>query len=311
MNYSKRFLIPAYLVNTLRIKCKAKFLHLAHPDNPYQTYQSTVTITPIGNLQPKYHRRYSALNYMNTDTAKNYYRNHPRTIHDVMIGLIINNEILDSESGTYSSQDEILSLADQIMMAATIEKDAIIFYTQDRYDKFDLDGKTYSGILQGKAASLFLRCYDLTKDDKYRKWAYQSLLACRIPFEDGGTLRSLPNGTHWIEEYTSPSPSLVLNGFIFCIIALAEYLANFQDDKIASLLTNSLESLIAWLPYFQVDNSLLYSMYHWDLCNVHYLSVVYYQVRHLNKLIVHQDLQKFENWLKNVCDDALFKRMLD
>ena len=70
-----------------------------------------------------------------------------------------------------------------------------------------------SAMVQGEAIALLVRGYLLTQDEKYLECAEKALQPYETQVEDGGVLRYFM-GMPFYEEYPTPTPSLVLNGFI-------------------------------------------------------------------------------------------------
>jgi len=74
------------------------------------------------------------------------------------------------------------------------------------------------------------------------------------------------------------------DGNVFVLIAAAEFLSFEEDYDIRKYLDDGLATLLAWLPHYFVGDDMLYSMYTTDLCNVHYVGVIRYQLEHLYQI---------------------------
>lgn len=314
-DFLRRIFISGYGRHTMSVKWKAARIKAKIGGRPFDHFDKDVqkqNIERTGFLSveaPNYKPQYYSFAYFDSDTAGRYYADSPTVIHRVMQAIILCNDCLDSDSCT-QVESEILSQADQIIAEGTWRDGGLYFFTLESYSKFDLSGERYSGILQAKAASLFIRCHHLSGEEKYRVAARAALLACSISTDEGGVARHLSDGLLWIEEYVSPSPSMVLNGFVFVVIALAEYAALYDDHEIAEIYQRCFVTLITWLPYYRVGDDVLYSMYHWDMANVHYLGVQTYQMEHLHQLTENEEVGQFAQFLRRRTDWRIFDLLI-
>jgi hypothetical protein len=106
------------------------------------------------------------------------------------------------------------------------QDDTYIYYFYNKnIPHLNIQPPWYAGITQGIIGSLFLRAYALTKDPIYAQQAEKILNAMFKNLSEGGTYTKTPTGDEWIEEYPSIThPNFVLNGLLFSIIGLHEYL---------------------------------------------------------------------------------------
>ena len=299
MGKRSRFLNISYLINTIAIKAKALELKLKRGSYPFTFFKDKAILPFDLEYKLDFQIEYHSLSYFNFEKAKEKHSKNSSITQELIIALAYHNECLKNQK---LDKTYLIDLATSVHKKASISESEMVFYIDDPYRRFDLNDKYFSGIVQGKAASLFLRCFLLTKDKKYKLWAKKCLLSCWKSIEDGGILVSLPHNNYWVEEYPSPKPSMVLNGFLFYIIGLAEYLALEDDVEMKQKLETTLKSAMAWIPNYKVKNGLLYSMYRWNLCNVHFTGIMKYQFEHLNKLTnipLFKDYRDFTNELTN------------
>lgn len=104
-----------------------------------------------------------------------------------------------------------------------------------------------SAMAQGLGASLLFRVGDKTKDEAMHNAAVRSLESYRVSVKDGGVRTTLGGGAYY-EEYPTPTPTYVLDGFLFAVLACADLKAWTQDG---TLLEEALETLEA-------------NLYRWD-----------------------------------------------
>lgn len=297
MGKRSRFLNLSYLINTIIIKAKALELKIKRGSYPFNFFKDKIIHPFDYKYQLDFQNEYHALSYFNFEKAQEVHSENSSITQELIIALAYHNECIKNKE---LDKEYLIDLAFEVHKKASISESNMIFYIEEPYSRFDLRGRYFSGIVQGKAASLFLRCYLLTKDEKYKMWAKKCLLSCWRSIEDGGVLVSLPNNNIWVEEYPSPKPSMVLNGFLFYIIGLAEYLALEDNVEMKQKLETSLQSAMAWIPNYRLKKGLLYSMYRWNLCNVHYTGIMKYQFDHLYKLTnipLFKDYTAFANAL--------------
>jgi len=95
-------------------------------------------------------------------------------------------------------------------------KDAIIWRSIAN-DQYDLPEGWVSGMYQGQAISLYLRAYQLFEDEKYLDTALKVFNSFKYDYSEGGFKRIDKHNCIWFEEYPTPKPSYVLNGFIYAI----------------------------------------------------------------------------------------------
>lgn len=107
----------------------------------------------------------------------------------------------------------------------------------------------WSGMAQGQAVSLLARAYQETGLAAYRASAVLALPTMRRPLSSAGTA-SFSRGEYWIEEYIPPYSVHTLNGFMFSIEGLREWVALTGDATAAGWLREALATLAASLPRF-------------------------------------------------------------
>lgn len=298
-----RFLNPKYVFNTLIIKARARRLTSSRGPYPYEYFKDRLPISKTPKYALQYVEAYKSLDYFDHTQAQKRHGNKPSITQELILGLTLYNDFL---KGSPISKERFTNLAHSLEKRATWLDDEMTFYISEEYPRFDLSGRYGSGIVQGKAASYFLRCFSLTGDEQYKTWARACLKACLRPTREGGVCISLKDDLHWIEEYPSPRPSMVLNGFLFYLIAMAEYLSQFKDATLQKVYEQSLRSVLTWLPAFRLKKGMLYSMYRWNLCNVHYTAIMKYQFDHLHELTAIPIFEEYARWTSQLTDWEVF-----
>ncbi|MEE9439907.1 MAG: D-glucuronyl C5-epimerase family protein [Saprospiraceae bacterium] len=304
-NLFRRMSIPTYAANTVRIKVKRLWYTFINSNSPYRKLRKHVSVEKSSTHQLTFTPFYDCFGYMDFEKAKEYYKDNNDIVPQIMLALFESNQMIVTDK---IDINRLKGLAQTLFDKGTIEKKGLYFYTNTVYKKFDLHGDHYSGITQAKAASFFLRCYYFNREEIYLNWAKMSLVACQRKYEDGGILRTIDQNI-WVEEYQSPTPSMVLNGYIFVIIALGEY-NTFENQTLNDFYTQSMSSLLSWLPHYYYGNDILYSTYRWSFCNIHYLGILQYQFYHLYKLTQLEIFNSQAIRMEKIGNEKLFKAML-
>lgn len=149
---------------------------------------------------------------------------------------------------------------------------------------------------QGEAISLLLRAYSIQKKMRYLEVAENAIIPLMYPISEGGLFSTFPDETICFEEFPSKPPSHVLNGFIFTIFGVFDYLKYFKNPKIGILYQNALDGL--------QNNLKLYDTGYWtryDLYPMSRLASRVYQRVHIQQL----------NILYRITSNSIFKNFAD
>ncbi|MCI0582498.1 MAG: cell wall-binding repeat-containing protein [Chloroflexi bacterium] len=117
----------------------------------------------------------------------------------------------------------------------------------------------WSGMAQGQAVSLLVRAFQETGMQAYRNAAALAVPTMRRTIPNGGTA-TIDGGRYWIQEYIPPYSRDTLNGFMFSIVGLDEWIATTGDPTAASWRREALGTLVARLPRFDTG--------HWSYYNL-------------------------------------------
>ncbi len=142
-----------------------------------------------------------------------------------------------------------------------------------------------SSLLQGMAISVLARAFLIYGDGRYAESARKGLLPFRIDIVNGG-VTSTEDGKLFFEEYPSPKGYHVLNGFIITLWGLLDLVRIFDDSEAKALYDAGMETLIDWLPRFDIGYWSLYNISKDKLRNP--ASIPYHRL-HIDQLnIMHQ-----------------------
>ena len=93
-----------------------------------------------------------------------------------------------------------------------------------------------NAMVQGWAASLFLRAYQLGGDERFLDAARHTCGVFQVPVDNGGLASRLPHGMPFYEKYPFPGQIRhVLNGFMASLFGLHD-LVRVADDNVARVL---------------------------------------------------------------------------
>lgn len=107
----------------------------------------------------------------------------------------------------------------------------------------------YGAMAQGEGASLLIRAYLISHDEKYLKEAKNAIDFMLLPLEKGGTTKYEDNNA-FLMEYTFKG--MVLNGAIFAWWGLYDFVKVTNDQGLyRDLLQKTLNSIIFILPEFR------------------------------------------------------------
>lgn len=142
-----------------------------------------------------------------------------------------------------------------------------------------------SGMAQAQAISLLLRGYQVEPDQKWLALTRKAFNAFLRTVEDGGVVAHFQDGTPVFEEFTTLPPSLVLNGHMFALLGLYDYMKFWNAPEARDLFEQATAGLLRNLP--------LYDTGFWNLYDLHpsrRLASPMYVIVHIRLLHVLADM---------------------
>ncbi|MCK4448328.1 MAG: hypothetical protein KAW56_14755 [Candidatus Marinimicrobia bacterium] len=145
-------------------------------------------------------------------------------------------------------------------------------------------GPWQSGFVQGRGISSLLRGYQLTGRIEYAEMAEKALRPFTISVQEGGVTSFTEFGPFY-EEYTAEVPTLVLNGMIFSLCGIYDFVRVFPENKLAKkLFEEGIQTIIKILPQFDLG---YWSRY--NLCDAEWYpsvdpATITYQHLHVTQL---------------------------
>ena len=192
-------------------------------------------------------------------------------IYIIQYGIILHDLILKGQN-IEENKLKLIKCFDWIDENAIETTETIYWKNEKSSDRYNLPEGWVSGMYQGQAISLYLRfgqMFDREKEciEKSKKmFKFYS-----VPFSEGGFTRIDENGDLWFEEYTGPTPSFVLNGYIYALLGVYDYWrvtkcseAKKTIDLCEQTLSNSLPKYDSgyWSVYDQLKKELATKYYH-------------------------------------------------
>lgn len=148
----------------------------------------------------------------------------------------------------------------------------------------------FSSMAQSEGASLLCRAYIETKDENYLKYAKKALEFMLIPVEEGGTTY-YDNDGKLISLEEAGKVKTVMNGMIFSVWGLYDYLLCESDSNFDKKLSQAVKSLSGMLPQFDRGYWSNYDM-------EKHITSPFYHLLHIEQLKVMEELFPGNNFGK-------------
>ncbi|MBI1223988.1 MAG: hypothetical protein GC192_02010 [Bacteroidetes bacterium] len=208
---------------------------------------------------------------------------HPKAHNPLMVSYLA----LVWANHYYCTQDtnskvEFMKLVDFLAEFGKTTDQGFLLPYFESVPKFGLISPWYSGIAQAVGSSVFIRAFKMTGNPLYREIAQKLCSTLLRPVEMGGFLEQLPEGGFWIREYPTFKISRVLNGFLFCLIALYEYkLSVASPPELDKVLDDCEATLFQELPNYIFGKYTRYAAGKAKFSNVEYQGLYVYLFQHL------------------------------
>jgi hypothetical protein len=201
------------------------------------------------------------------------------------MGLAIYHTYLRSKSDI--DKQRFLNFAEWFIDHASIDDDlGARWLTEVALPQYNNPGPWQSAFSQSRAISILLRGYQITNSDKYCKMAEKALISFTRSVSEGGVTSKTKQGPFY-EEYTADEPTLVLNGMVFSLFGIMDFIRVFPDNKLAKkIYDDGISTLISILPEYDLG---FWSRY--NLCTADWYpqidpATVGYQRLHVRQLEV-------------------------
>jgi len=153
-------------------------------------------------------------------------------------------------------------------------------------------GPWQSAFVQSRAISNLLRGYQLTENKEYFDLAEFALKPFTIPVSEGGVTSFTDFGPFY-EEYTASLPTCVLNGMIFTICGITDFMRVFPEHKLArKLYDDGIQTLKNSIHEFDLGYWSKYNLIDSDWYPKNDPSTITYQHLHVTQLKMLHNLTK-------------------
>jgi len=191
-----------------------------------------------------------------------------------------------------AKKNHFLRIADWFMRNVTEDAELGCFWlTGIPKPEYKIQQAWKSAFSQSRAISILLRAWQLTGKGDYLSTAGKALLPFTKDIKAGGVSANLLEGHPFYEEYVAAEPTMVLDGHIFSLFGLHEYLRAVTPavdphghELAQTLFDRGMESLLYYLPEYDLHYWLRFNlcrMAHYppiDPCTVGYLRLVTIQL---------------------------------
>jgi hypothetical protein len=169
-------------------------------------------------------------------------------------------------------------------------------------DRYGAPEGSVSAMTAGEVLSFYLRMYQIKPRPELLESSMKIFRSYLIPFEEGGFRRYDKNGFLWYEEYRSPQPSFVLNGFIYAIWGLVDLFRVTGDPEVKIELDESLRTLRSNIHQYHVWYWSLYDQLKKELVMMYYQENVHLpQIRVMHQLTGDDIYQRYANkWARQL-----------
>jgi hypothetical protein len=121
----------------------------------------------------------------------------------------------------------------------------------------------YSGMAQGIGAAFLAKMHDKTGESRYGDAALRALGPMRTEVGEGGVLRRFEGRLDWFEEYPTPTPTHVLNGYLFALIGVYDVGELMDDTAAKEMFQRGLKTLDRVLPLYDLASRTTYDLLHY------------------------------------------------
>lgn len=156
--------------------------------------------------------------------------------------------------------EEFMRIADWLVDEAEVGAGGLVWRADMPVAKYGLTPGWVSAMSQGQAMSVLLRAHRLGGEDRYLETALGALAPMTVATAAGG-VQATEQGLVVLEEYPTPTPSAVLNGWIFALFGLHELVNVSGEPAARSLFEESCAGLCQLLPRYDAGWWSLYSLY--------------------------------------------------
>lgn len=157
------------------------------------------------------------------------------------------------QSGKEDDLNRFLKIANWFMENAEYSPDlGARWLTNVSLPQYKNPGPWQSAFAQGRAISVLLRAYQITHNQHFYKTAKKALKPFTKAVSEGGVTSYTKWGPFY-EEYTANVPTLVLNGMVFSLCGVYDFIRAFPDNQSAKrIFDDGIQTLKNILPVYNL-----------------------------------------------------------
>ena len=168
-----------------------------------------------------------------------------------------------------------------------------------------------SGMAQCQAVSVLARAYQSSGSEKTEQVLHGAINCLRYDTNEGGVIARMPDRGPFIEEVCHYPYLHILNGFLYSIFGLYEYLQLFRDEELAELLSACVTCVERSLPDYDTGWWSRYSTgMRWHLAKPSYHWTHVHQLRGLAGLFGNSVFNEYADRWERYAEKALNRRRL-
>lgn len=257
--------------------------------------------------------------YIDVEERKEYY--YPISIGQY--GLAVFNDYITKK--TKEDLDLFFRIADWFVSNYSLENGDVFYLSDMPRAEYGLYRKWKSAFAQSRAISILLRAWQLSGDKKYLELATQALTPFAKDISEGGLSvdRAKGEGNCFYEEYVADLPTRILDGHIFSMLGLYDYiravtLEDYKEHRLFAekLFQDGYEGLLKILPEYDMGFWLYFGKCdipnypNYDPCTIGYMRLIKTQLTILYGINANKNLLKYIHKIKSYIKPWNFIRML-
>jgi heparosan-N-sulfate-glucuronate 5-epimerase len=186
-------------------------------------------------------------------------------------------------SGREDDQRRFLRLADWFVGQQAQDG---CWYVQTDMPVYRLRAPWPSAMAQGRGLSVLTRAWQCTSEERYIEGARRALAAFSVPVARGG-ITATYDGRITYEEYPAQPAPHVLNGMIFGLFGLWDFVRAQPDDaQAAAIFERGVVTVEALLPRYDTGWWSLYDLYHLEVAAPRNPCTAHYHDMHVKQLTI-------------------------
>lgn len=196
--------------------------------------------------------------------------------------------------GERGAVDEFMALCALIEGSADHEQGRLLWPYRIELPKYNLRPPWYSAMAQGQIASVFVRAWQHSRDDRHADLALRAIEPLLDPGPEGMVTMTADGPV--LEETPSSPPSHVLNGWIFALWGLQDVSTALHERRAEIMAAATTECLLQKLPTYDARWWSKYSLFPHPLPD---LAKPFYHRLHITQLTLLHELTllpEFGTW---------------